>query len=67
MIGWIARDEDGDLVLFDEKPYRDGEIWNARFSASSVVLDENFFNYRTEWEDEPVKVRIEVSVKEVLP
>lgn len=65
MIGWIARDKDGDLVFFDEQPYRDGEIWNARFSASSVsvVLGGNFFNYRIEWEDEPIKV--EITLKEV--
>lgn len=63
MIGWIARDEDGDLVFFDEKPYRDGEIWNARFSASFMCLDNSLLSHSIEWGDEPVKV--EITLKEV--
>lgn len=59
MIGWIARDKDnGSLVLFDDVPYRDGDIWQADSHVVYCELDQDFFDYPIEWEDEPVKVEI---------
>ena len=63
MIGWIARDKDNELYFFDQKPFRDSEVWNASFSTSSMCLDDFLLSHSIEWEDEPVKV--EITLKEV--
>lgn len=63
MIGWIARDEDGDLVLFDVKPYRDSTFWNAGSSAKTMIIDQTFYDFPIEWEDEARMV--EFTLKEV--
>lgn len=63
MIAWIARDEDGELVLFDVKPYRDITIWNVDFNAKSMIIDKTFYDFRIEWEDEARM--IEITLKEV--
>ena len=59
MKAWIARDKDnGPLVLFDDTPYRDGDIWQGDGHVYHCELDQYFFNYPIEWEDEPVQVEI---------
>lgn len=63
MIGWIARDEEGELVLFDVKPYRDSTIWNADSSAKTMIIDKTFYDFPIEWEDEARMV--EITLKEV--
>ena len=62
MVGWIARDEDGELVLFDAKPYRDSTIWNADSSAKTMIIDKTFYDFPIEWEDEARMVEITLKV-----
>ena len=52
---WVARDNNGKLYLYNEKPeyYNDLKVWfSGRICAK---LDNNLLPYLT-WEDEPIEV-----------
>ena len=59
---WAARDEDGTLFLYREKPQKENDIWfTPEYSACSVILlpDECFSEIK--WSDkEPTKVKITI-------
>jgi hypothetical protein len=59
LYGWVARDENGSLHLFEEEPSRieDGGLWWNRDDYSCITLDKNDFP-DLEWEDEPVYVKL---------
>lgn len=52
---YVARDRDGSLFLYGEKPERDMEsgTWIGIF----IKIDDNLYDYIT-WEDEPQRVSI---------
>jgi hypothetical protein len=60
---WVARDEDGALWLYKEKPERNEKAGvfiarkNGIVSLGIVLLDERMFG-ELEWEDEPMEVEI---------
>ena len=58
LYGWVARDENGSLHLFEEEPRRieDGGLWWDR-DYNCTTLDKNDFP-DLEWEDEPVYVKL---------
>ena len=47
---WIARDKDGDLYLYNEKPEKQEDCWDLLFGRYTNLL-ENTFN-EVKWEDE---------------
>ena len=51
---WVARNKIGSLVLWSEKPKRDGNIWNSN-KYLMCTLDYNLFP-DLKWEDEPIEV-----------
>ena len=54
---WIARDKDGELTLFSNKPHRYTEVWwNDEFN-DTMILNQNMFPNLT-WEDEPIEVEL---------
>lgn len=58
-IMWIARDKDGSLFMFQNKPYREGEIWYSR-DNDLFPLSRKLFSI-VKWEDpEPAKVQVEI-------
>ena len=63
---WIARDKDGELTLFSNKPHRctsigkDNEYWDivlVNKYTSAMILNSNMFPNLT-WEDEPIEVEL---------
>ena len=61
---WIARDsKNGTLGLCTQKPFRGNGIWQISDSARYCELDQDFFSFPIEWEDEPMQV--EIMLKEV--
>lgn len=46
---WIARDENGSLWLFEEKPYKDKHIWYNE--ATNYRISEKLFQ-AVKWSDE---------------
>ena len=61
MSGWIARDEDGTLWFFMNKPYCGNRIWFCDDGAF-MQINPNLFP-TLHWEDEAIEV--ELIVKEV--
>lgn len=63
--GWVAREDadfrKGRLLLFGEKPYRDGN-YGWRHSSFYTELDSNFYPGLA-WEDEPIEV--ELTIKKI--
>ena len=47
---WIARDSDGDLYVYESKPSKEGEFWNA-LSCCAWTLFTHIFQ-TIKWEDE---------------
>lgn len=54
---WVARDNDGELYLYNEKPefYNDCKVWFA--GGILAKLDNNLFPDLT-WYDEPLEVML---------
>ncbi|HJI35514.1 MAG TPA: hypothetical protein OIL95_13805 [Coprobacillaceae bacterium] len=53
---YIARDEDGDLFVYKEKPIKNLNYWNAD-RCNQLIYFENKFNF-IQWEDnEPVLIQ----------
>ena len=64
---WVARDKDGQLTLYSDKPHRCMEVgWNNESwdivsvdnpFTDMMVLNSNMFSDLT-WEDEPIEVEL---------
>ena len=60
--GWVARDENGSLHLFEVEPSRIMHRWWDR-DYHSTTLDKKDFP-DLEWEDEPVYVKLPIIVED---
>lgn len=61
--GWVARDENGDLCVFKDKPVRGSGVWKLNGCGEYAYLDEAMFPEVT-WEDsEPSEVEITIKRK----
>jgi len=69
---WIARDKDGQLTLFTNKPHRctdvgwDNESWDVVSMdefTDTMILNPNLFPNLT-WEDEPIEVELALKKKD---
>ena len=66
-MAYVAADKDGSECTFDEKPVRDGEIWEYKYlawdSKGGVYLPkgsiEKLIGHKLTWEDEPVELKIQ--------
>jgi hypothetical protein len=56
--GWIARDENGMLCLFNDKPLKRDVEWTCGIRGSAMLIESTFFP-KIKWEDaEPTKVKL---------
>lgn len=53
---WIARDKNGGLFLYAEKPYRDALVWLSEHMECCEINKALFPEIN--WEDEPIKVKL---------
>ena len=60
--GWVARDENGSLHLFEVEPSRIMHRWWDRDYHSTTLDNKDFPDL--EWEDEPVYVKLPIIVEE---
>lgn len=62
LIGWVARDEDGNLFMYRTKPERNEvlQVWIGRYA--DFDLRNSLFPSLT-WEDEPLAVEITIRKK----
>ena len=57
---WLARDKDGFLTVFGNKPERSDEEWVDFYSETAkqfIFIDNSLFP-NLKWEDEPIEVNI---------
>ena len=54
--GWVARDKNGSITLYENKPYRDGDIWRGCSWKPSMIYEHFFPNLK--WEDECIEVEL---------
>lgn len=52
---WIARDEDGELAIYDIKPYKNRGCWASNSSAYDLDLFNHLFQF-IQWTDEETGV-----------
>ena len=57
--GWVARDKDGQLGVYDIPPVRGNICWYPQVRFENWVLPENAFP-NLKWEDEPIEVELEI-------
>ena len=55
---WAARDENGMLFLFVEKPRKFINQWHSDYSVSIGILSSEFFPEIKWSDDEPTKVKL---------
>ena len=48
---WIARDEDGELWLYEEKPFRKNTHWKSSNGDCELLINSDWFP-EVSWEDE---------------
>ena len=63
--GWVARDDDGDLFFYNDKPRREKAVWDEPqywIGETQIDLDPNLFPDLT-WESEPEPVEIIIKRK----
>lgn len=56
--GWIARDENGRLHIFEVEPYRISHRWWDRDYQSAALDNKDFPELK--WEDEPIYVKLAI-------
>ena len=66
--GWVARDKQGDLYLYNEEPYKDNKYseWLIGFDNEGkyIEIDSKLFP-QVKWEDEePTKVELTIKICE---
>lgn len=60
---WLARDENGDLFIYEEKPKKDIFVWKSSDNSEVFLLDERLFP-EVKWEDEePTEVELIIKPK----
>lgn len=60
-IMWVARDEDGDLYLYNEKPYKSRHSWNCGDIDYFTI---EYLFPEVKWEDEePTEVELIIKQK----
>ena len=61
---WVARDCNGELYLYNEKPkyYNNLEVWFVGGICSK--LDNNFFPNLT-WKDDPIEVELRQTITDL--
>lgn len=57
---WVARDEDGSLYMYTDKPEKISDNWYAE-KVGYVKIDDSLFS-EVKWEDEEPK-KIELSIR----
>ena len=57
--GWVARDKDGTLVFYGQKPDREIVNWDDSGTDEHVCINQNMFP-DLKWEDEPIKVGLTI-------
>ena len=64
--GWVARDENGQLWLYGQRPFRNGRVWTTRNGCYFIRIGNTLFNTllpSLRWEDDPREVEIIVKLK----
>lgn len=54
---WVARDKDGTLIMFHEKPIRRIDYWGPSDDNEVFTITEGLFP-NLKWEDEPLEVEL---------
>lgn len=57
--GWLARDENNSLYLYEKRPVRDHNEW---IEETVIYLDDDLFSDLT-WDDNPIEVEIIIKRK----
>lgn len=60
---WIARDENGSLWLFGEKPYRKSYYWTSGDGNCQSLMNSDWFP-EVKWEDEEPRELILKPIKD---
>ena len=58
---WAARDEDGEVCLFREKPELNGDVWDCTFETGVKI---GYISFRPDlpWNETACKVRVRLEV-----
>ena len=57
---WLARDEDGELAIYENRPFKDKRAKQWALGGDWVFLPENWFP-EVQWSDnEPTKVKLTI-------
>lgn len=60
--GWVARDENGQVWLYAQRPFRNHAVWTTDKGRYFIRINDTFFP-SLRWEDEPREVEIIIRTK----
>lgn len=60
--GWVARDENGQVWLYAQRPFRNHTVWTTDKGRYFIRINDTFFP-DLRWEDEPIEVEIIIKPK----
>ena len=61
--GWVARDENGQLWLYAQRPFRNHTVWTTDKGRYFIRINDTFLP-DLRWEDEPIEAEIIVKTKQ---
>lgn len=58
---WIAKDEAGELMIYEAKPHKKGHVWSIEADSNSSYIDDIFkkelFNFLSWKDEEPTNIK----------
>lgn len=60
--GWVARDENGQVWLYAQRPFRNHTVWTTDKGRYFIRIYDTLFP-SLRWEDEPIEVEIIIKSK----
>ena len=60
---WIARDRDGSLWLYEDKPIRDEDRWVCKSNLGCAEIVEYCLFSKVTWENSPLELIIKTEEK----
>lgn len=60
--GWVARDRDGDIYIYRNKPTREDDIWLDDDAPNLISLQKSSFPSLT-WDSDPIEVELTIKLK----
>lgn len=57
---WIARDKDGELFVYKQRPFRNGDVFNSAYGMYGMMAILNYEYPEVTWENSPKELVVKM-------